>query len=100
MSVLISAKFSCDVARFQNALASHKEYFLRFGEVGRSMGRMHHRVGVGDGFVLVLDEWDTVSHFHSFYAAPELKDYIREIGTSTIPSAVTIAEAIASPSDH
>jgi len=100
VSVLISAKFTVDVARFRSALVSHREYFLKFGEVGRSMGRAHHRVGIGDGFLLVLDEWDTVPHFHDFYAAPELKDYIREIGSSTVPSAVTIAEAIASPSDH
>ncbi len=36
-------------------------------------GAIHHRFGVGDGFVLVVDEWETIEQFQQFFSNPELQ---------------------------
>ncbi len=58
MSLLITAKFQGDVATFRQALTDHGDQFAKMAaEAQASGGGLHHRFAVGDGFVLVVDEW-------------------------------------------
>ena len=49
------------------------------------MGAIHHRFGIGDGFVVVIDEWETAEQFNTFFGDPELQQFISEIGAAGGP---------------
>ena len=48
MSVLIVAKFHGDTAKFRQTLLERAEDLIKFGELSRTAGAIHHRFGVGD----------------------------------------------------
>ena len=101
MSVLITAKFQGDVATFRQALTDHGDQFAKMAaEAQASGGGLHHRFAVGDGFVLVVDEWETVEHFQKFFANPDLQALIAKSGAAPQPPEITIAEAISSPDEY
>jgi len=101
MSVLVIAKFQGDVARFHQALRDHAAEFAKFAESARtSGGGIHHRFGVGDGYVVVIDEWQSVEHFGKFFANPDLQALIAASGAAPQPPEITIAEAISSPDEY
>ena len=98
MSVVITLKFQGDVAKFRQALTDHGEQFAQMAEEAKaSGGGIHHRFAVGDGFVLVVDEWETVEHFQRFFANPNLQALVAMSGAAPEPPEITIAEAISSP---
>jgi quinol monooxygenase YgiN len=101
MSVVITAKFQGDVARFRQALTDHGDQFAKMAaEAQASGGGLHHRFAVGDGFVLVVDEWETVEHFQKFFSNPDLQALIAKSGAAPQPPEITIAEAISSPDEY
>ena len=101
MSVVITAKFQGDVATFRQALTDHGDQFAKMAaEAQASGGGLHHRFAVGDGFVLVVDEWETVEHFQKFFANPDLQALIAKSGAALQPPEITIAEAISSPDEY
>jgi quinol monooxygenase YgiN len=101
MSVVITLKFEGDVATFRQALTDHGEEFAKMAAEARgSGGGIHHRFAVGDGFVLVVDEWETVEHFQKFFANPDLQALVARSGAAPQPPEITIAEAISSPDEY
>jgi heme-degrading monooxygenase HmoA len=101
MSVVITLKFEGDVATFRQALTDHSEEFAKMAAEARgSGGGIHHRFAVGDGFVLVVDEWETAEHFQKFFAHPDLQALIARSGAAPQPPEITIAEAISSPDEY
>jgi len=101
MSVVITLKFKGDVATFRQALTDHCEEFAKMAAEARgSGGGIHHRFAIGDGFVLVVDEWETVEHFQNFFANPDLQALIAQAGAAPEPPEITVAEAISSPDEY
>ena len=100
MSVLVIAKFQGDTATFRQALEERAGEFEKFGQEGRAAGSLHHRFGVGDGYVVVVDEWESMDHFHAFFSNPDLQAFIGEIGAQPGPPEIIVAEAIASPDQY
>ena len=100
MSVVIALKFHGDVATFRQALTDHSEEFAKFAAEAQASGGLHHRFAVGDGFVLVVDEWESVEHFQKFFAQPDLQALIAQSGASPQPPEITIGEAISSPDEY
>ena len=101
MSVVITLKFHGDVAKFRQALADHGPVFAKMAEEARSSGGgIHHRFAVGDGFVLVVDEWETAGHFQKFFANPDLQALVATAGAGPEPPEITIAEAVSSPDEY
>ena len=96
MSVLIIAKFQGDTAKFRQSVTERADEFAAFGEASKGAGALHHRFGVGDGYVLVVDEWESVEHFGKFMANPDLQAFIGQVGGAPEPPEVIVAEAIAS----
>jgi quinol monooxygenase YgiN len=99
MSVLVVAKVRGDTATFQKALADRADEFAAFSTRAREMGAIHHRFGIGDGFVLVVDEWETAESFQQFFGDPKMQEFIGTIGAEPAPPEITITEAIASADD-
>jgi len=101
MSDVITLKFKGDVATFRQALTDHGEEFAKMAAEARgSGGGIHHRFAIGDGFVLVVDEWETVEHFQNFFANPDLQALIAQAGAAPEPPEITVAEAISSPDEY
>ena len=94
MSVLVITKFQGDTAVFRQALTERAGEFEKISDGARAAGSIHHRFGVGDGFVLVVDEWETVGQFEQFFSNPELQAFIGTVGGDTSsPPQVIVAEA-------
>jgi hypothetical protein len=98
MSVLISGKFSGDTAKFRQSLVDRASEYAQIGEQARAAGAIHHRFGVGDGFVLLVDEWESVEKFQQFFANPQLQAFIGEVGAAGAPD-LTVTEAVSSPDE-
>ena len=82
MSVLVIAKFQGDTAKFRQALTDRADEFAKIADRARAAGGVHHRFGVGDGFVVIVDEWESAGHFQQFFSDPELR---RSSGRSAPP---------------
>ena len=101
MSVLVILKFQGDVATFRQALADHGDEFAQMAEAAQtSGGGLHHRFGVGDGYVVVVDEWESVEHFQKFFSDPDLQALIAKSGAAPQPPEIIVAEAISSPDQY
>ena len=99
MSVLVVVKVSGDTAAFQKALVDRADEFVAVSERAKQAGAIHHRFGIGDGFVVAVDEWESAEGFEQFFADPKMQDFVSSIGAAPGPPEITIAEAIASPDE-
>ena len=97
MSVLVIGKFQGDTATFRQALGDRAGDLAGYADMARAAGGIHHRFGVGDGFVVVVDEWESVEQFQQFFGNPELQAFIGSIGAAPAPPEILVAEAVASP---
>ena len=100
MSVIVCGKVAGDTAKFQQAMIDRKDEFEAIAQRARSVGAIHHRFGFGDGYVLVVDEWESPQQFEAFFGDPKLQEFIGSVGgdTSTPPEFI-IAEAVSSPDE-
>lgn len=99
MSVLVTGKFPGDVATLRQAMADRSDELVAMAEKARAAGGIHHRFGLGDGFVVVVDEWESPQAFEQFFSQPELQEFIGSLGVSGPPD-ITISEAISSPDQY
>jgi hypothetical protein len=96
MSVIVTMKVQGDTAQFRRVLEGETERIQGLSARSRAEGCIHHRFGVGDGFVVVVDEWETAEAFQRFISSPELQQIIVEMGAQGEPE-IVFSEAIESP---
>jgi quinol monooxygenase YgiN len=94
MSVLITSKFQGDTDAFRKAVIDQAGHLAAFAEQARAAGAIHHRFGVGDGFVLVVDEWESAGQFQQFFSNPDLQAFIAAMGAEPGPPEITVTEAV------
>lgn len=99
MSVLVVGKFEGDTAKFHQALQERADEFAAFSERARSAGCIHHRFGIGDGHVVVIDEWGSAEQFQSFFGDPSLQEFIASTGAALSPPELTFTEAMSTPDE-
>ena len=90
MSVLVLGKFQGDTAKFRQSLVDRAGEFAKISEMARAAGGVHHRFGVGDGYVVLVDEWETAEQFQQFFANPDLQAFIGEIGADPAPPEIIV----------
>jgi len=100
MSVLVIGKFQGDTAKFGQALTDRAGEFAKISDMARAAGGIHHRFGVGDGFVVMVDEWETAGQFQQFFSDPDLQAFIGSIGAAPVPPEITVTEAVDSPDQY
>ena len=100
MSVLVTGKFQGDTAKFRQALTDRAGEFAKISDMAQAAGGLHHRFGIGDGFVVIIDEWETAEHFQRFFSNPELQAFIGSVGADPVPPEITITEAVSSPDQY
>jgi len=96
MSVLVIGKFKGDTAKFRRALTDRADEFAKIADAAKTVGALHHRFGVGDGYVIIVDEWESIEPFQKFMADPELQTFIGSVGAAPEPPEVIVAEAVTS----
>ncbi|MGZ4557023.1 MAG: hypothetical protein ACXVXZ_14975 [Mycobacteriaceae bacterium] len=96
MSVIVTAKVPGDTDLFRKTLVERADDLVQLSEQGRAAGAIHHQFAVGEGFVLVVDEWESPKQFEQFFSRPEIQAIIQDMGGSGEPE-ITIGEAVASP---
>jgi hypothetical protein len=96
MSVLVTMKVNGDTNQFRHVMETQADRISGLADRARGEGCIHHQFAVGDGFVVVVDEWETAEAFQSFISSPELVAVMGEMGAQGEPE-VTIAESIDSP---
>jgi quinol monooxygenase YgiN len=96
MSVLIIGKFQGDTAKFRQALTERAGEFEKIAEGARPAGCIHHRFGIGDGFVVVFDEWESAEHFQRFFADPDLQAFIASTGAAAAAPELMVTDAVSS----
>jgi hypothetical protein len=98
MSVLVVLKVQGDTATFRQALHDRGDEFAEIAERAKGAGAIHHRFGIGDGFVIVLDEWESAEQFETFFSDPGLQEFIASVGGAPgPPEMLTFSEAVSSP---
>jgi hypothetical protein len=68
--------------------------------MARAAGGIHHRFGIGEGFVVIVDEWESAGHFQQFFGQPELQAFIGQVGADPAPPEIIIAAAVSSPDQY
>jgi len=100
MSVLVVMKVSGDTATFRKAMAERTDELGASAARAKDAGAIHHRFGIGDGFVQVIDEWENGEQFQKFFGDPKMQEFVASLGADTSnPPEITITEAIASPDE-
>jgi hypothetical protein len=97
MSVLVVGKFQGDTAKFRQSLQERADEFAAIAERAKTVGAIHHRFGIGDGFVVVIDEWESADQFNAFFSDPSLQEFIGSVGAAAGPPELTFSEAVSSP---
>lgn len=95
MSVLVIGKFQGDTATFRASLTDRAREYEKIAAEARAAGALHHRFGVGDGYVVIMDEWETLEQFQQFFGNPELQAFIGSVGGTGAPEMI-VSEAVAS----
>src|SRR3954467_4186211 len=72
MSVLVTMRAKSDTDQFRRFIATEGDRLREIAQSARDAGAIHHRFGVGDGFVVVVDEWDTAESFQRFISSDRL----------------------------
>jgi quinol monooxygenase YgiN len=97
MSVIIYARFKLDTDKFERLLSERKADFLAVANEGKSKGAAHHQFAVGDGELVVIDEWTSAEAFQKFFEGQAtISEMMEQVGLQGPPE-VTVLRAVDSP---
>jgi hypothetical protein len=97
MSVLIITKVAGDTAKFRQSLTDRAGEYDKISAGARAKGAIAHRFGVGDGYIMIVDEWERAEQFQQFFSAPELQAFVASVGGDTSrPPEVNVSERVPS----
>jgi hypothetical protein len=98
MSVLVTVKLSGDTNVFTKSLKERADEFREIAGRSQEVGALHHQFALGDGFVLVSDEWESAGAFEKFFNDPELMAFIGSVGGDpNLAPEISIGESVDSP---
>lgn len=98
MSVIITTKVSGDTSVFTKSLEERADEYRNWGERGQAAGAIHHQFAIGQGFVLVIDEWESLEAFQKFFGDPEIQAFIGSVGGDpNVAPEITVGESVDSP---
>lgn len=91
MSILIVQRVPGDTAKFEAFMAANRELVEGLTDKAKAGGCLAHLFAVGDGEVVVVDEWETAEQFQSFISSPEIQQVMGQMGAQGEPQ-VTVAD--------
>lgn len=90
VSVLVVMTVAGDTAKFESFMAENPDRVLELTKQAKAAGCLAHRFAVGDGQVVVVDEWENADQFQAFISSPDLQAVMGEMGAQGEPQ-VTVA---------
>jgi hypothetical protein len=94
MSVLITVTVPADTEAFRAFAADNPDALTAISSRGCELGAIHHRFGIGDGNVFVVDEWDSAESFQSFFEDNEEIAAVMQAAGASGPPQVSVYEAL------
>lgn len=91
MSALVVMRVPGDTAQFQSFIAANGELVEGLSRKAKAGGCLAHLFAVGDGEIIVVDEWETAEQFQSFISSQEIQQVMGQMGAQGEPQ-VTIAD--------
>ena len=91
MSVLVVMKVPGDTDTFEKFIAANSELVLELTDRSKAAGCVGHRFAVGDGYVLVVDEWGKPEQFEAFISSPDIQSVMAQMGATGEPE-ITMAD--------
>lgn len=80
-----------DTKTFESFIAGNEALVLELTERSKAAGCRAHRFAVGDGYVVVVDEWDTAEQFQGFISSPDIQGVMAQMGAQGEPE-ITLAD--------
>jgi quinol monooxygenase YgiN len=99
MSVIVVVRVPVDPANLERLWAERAADFQAVAEDGKAHGAIHHRWGLGDNFVLVIDEWPDAKSFDDFFTSQQTIPQLMAAAGAQGPPEVTIVEAKKGPDE-
>ncbi len=97
MSVMMVMRVEGDSERFRSFIQTQGDVLRAIADDAQNKGCLHHRFAIGDGYVLVIDEWESPEAFRGFFEGnEEIPRAMAESGARGEPQ-ITFAEAVESP---
>ena len=87
-----------DTKTFESFMAENKDRVLELTDKAKAAGCRAHRFALGDGEVVVVDEWETAEQFQGFISSPDIQTVMGDMGAQGEPQ-ITIADAKEFPGD-
>jgi heme-degrading monooxygenase HmoA len=92
--VLVTMRVHGDPEAFRRYVTANPDTLREVADDARSQGCLHHRFGIADGAIVVVDEWESAEQFQAFFQGNErIPEIMREGGAQGEPE-FTIADAI------
>jgi hypothetical protein len=90
----MTLKVTGDTDAFREFASGNPDRLKAIADEARGAGAIHHRFGIGDGFILVIDEWESAEQFHGFFDGnPQIGEVMQAAGAQGEPE-ITFVEAI------
>ena len=101
MSVIVIMKIPADTDTFRASLDERADDYRSLKEQAQAAGGIHHQYIVGDGFGVLLDEWETLEAFQAFFAQQAIQEFTAAVGGDTsVPAEITVGVAVDSPDKY
>ena len=98
MSVLIVMTVPGDTAQFESFIAANKALVEELTDKSKAAGCTAHKFAVGDGQVIVVDQWGSAEQFNAFIASPEIQQVMSQMGATGEPQ-ITVGAAKGFPGE-
>ena len=85
MSVIVLVKFRGDPDRVGSMMKDQPATFETIAAEARRHGGVHHRIAVRGSEILIIDEWQSVEDFDTFYPKSGLLEVLDDLGFAEAP---------------
>ncbi|MBV9311509.1 MAG: antibiotic biosynthesis monooxygenase [Solirubrobacterales bacterium] len=86
MSVLVTVWVPGDTDKFREYVSTNEDVLRELQGKARSQGCLSHRFAVGNGHVLVIDEWESAEQFQQFFEDPQIGEVMQGSGAQGEPN--------------
>ena len=97
MSVRMNMRVPGDTDAFRKFVETKGDMLAQVGEAAKGAGCIHHAFAVGDGYIMVSDEWESAEAFQAFFDGNKEIAQIMQEGGAQGPPEISIGEAIETP---
>lgn len=87
-----------DTAQFESFVAGNKTLVEDLTEKAKAGGCTSHTFAVGEGHVIVVDQWESAEQFQAFIGSPEIQQVLGQMGATGEPQ-VTVGAAKGFPGE-